>query len=227
MACPLAKPSEAAGARLPRKFYERSTLKVAPEVLGHLLIRKAKGKRQKIISVITEVEAYVGEGDPACHAARGRTERNKVMYGEAGHAYVYFIYGMYYCFNIVTEGIGFPAAVLVRGVAPIKAKGKRQKSSSHSESRVGEGRRIPWITGAGNRRELLFAADRKLNGPGKLCRELGIDKRLNGADLARGRELWIEKNPRRREFLKQYHIKKAPRVGIKKGRDKLWRWILV
>ncbi len=200
-------------ARLPRKFYERSTLKVAPEVLGQLLVRKCKIKnvKRKIIrTIIVEVEAYVGEGDPACHASRGKTERNRVMYGEAGRAYVYFIYGMYYCLNIVTEGIGLPAAVLVRGVVPVNAKGKRQQPALHP---------IPM-----QHRE--SGAGEKLDGPGKLCRELGITKALNGTDLVGGKELWIEKNPRRREFLKKYHIKKTPRVGIKMGREKEWRFLL-
>ncbi len=189
--------------RLPRQFYESSTLRVAPELLGHFLVRKVKSQRSKvkrtIKTIITEVEAYVGEGDPACHAARGRTERNKVMYGRAGHAYIYFIYGMYHCLNVVTEKSGFPAAVLVRGVVPIKSKVKNQKSK-------------------------VF--HRPLDGPGKLCRELKITKKLNGADLVLGRELWIEKNPDRRFFLRHHKIKKTPRIGIREGLDKKWRWVV-
>ncbi len=184
-------------ARLPRKFYERSTLKVAPELLGHFLVRQGTGNKEQVTkrkTIITDVEAYVGEGDPACHASRGQTERNKIMYGRAGHAYVYFIYGMYHCLNVVTEREGFPAAVLIRGV-------------SNKEQ------------GTSNKREIL-------NGPGKLCRELRITKGLNGTDLVMGQELWIEKNPERNNFLRSRKIKKTPRVGISAGRDKLWRWVI-
>ena len=98
-------------ARLSRSFFNRSTLKVASDLLGQLLVRKYRGRLTKVI--ITETEAYIGQNDPACHACRGLTPRNRVMFGPAGHAYVYFIYGMYFCLNIVTEAEGFPAAVLL------------------------------------------------------------------------------------------------------------------
>lgn len=160
----------------------------------------------------------MGEGDPACHASRGMTERNKVMYGEAGRAYVYFVYGMYYCLNIVTEGIGFPAAVLVRGVVPIKSKvppspafGRLRRAGAGQKSKIFDGQ--------------MTADSGRLDGPGKLCRELGITKEQNGTDLVRGRELWIERNPRRDEFIKSHRIKRTPRVGIREGKEKLWRWV--
>ncbi|QKX02668.1 DNA-3-methyladenine glycosylase [Wolbachia endosymbiont of Litomosoides sigmodontis] len=103
---------------LPRSFYERPTLVVAGELLGKTL------KFSNFSGVITEVEAYVGMDDQACHAARGYTDRTSVMFGISGFSYVYFIYGMYYCLNIVTETEGFPAAVLIRGlnlIEPLKA----------------------------------------------------------------------------------------------------------
>ena len=96
--------------RLPRSFFQRPTLSVARDILGKTLVFYGKKGR------ITEVEAYIGENDPACHAARGKTPRNALMYGPAGFSYVYFIYGMYYCLNIVTERENFPAAVLIRAV---------------------------------------------------------------------------------------------------------------
>ncbi len=99
---------------LRRIFYNRPTLDVVRELLGCFLVRKIG--RKIIRARITEVEAYVGEDDLACHASKGRTKRTEVMYGEAGHAYVYMIYGMYHCLNIVTEKKGFPAAVLIRAV---------------------------------------------------------------------------------------------------------------
>src|SRR5262245_41846261 len=101
-----------------RAFYSRDTLWVAEHVLGKLLVHHtADGE---IAGVIVEAEAYIGEMDPACHAARGLTPRTAVMYGEPGYAYVYFTYGMHYMLNLVTERKGFPAAVLVRAVEPVK-----------------------------------------------------------------------------------------------------------
>jgi DNA-3-methyladenine glycosylase len=102
---------------LPLTFYERDTLVVAEELLGKYLVRQIRGK--KMIGKIVEVEAYIGESDPACHAFRGLTPRTKIMYGKAGHAYVYFNYGMYFLLNVVTEREGFPAAVLIRALEPI------------------------------------------------------------------------------------------------------------
>ena len=95
---------------LNRDFYARNTLTVAQELLGKSLIFNGHE------GIITETEAYVGQDDPACHATRGLTPRTKPMFGPAGHAYVYFIYGMYHCLNIVAEAEGFPAAVLIRGL---------------------------------------------------------------------------------------------------------------
>ncbi len=96
--------------RLLRDFFAQPTLNVAQELLGKKLHFRDK------FGIITETEAYIGQNDPACHATRGMTPRNKVMFGPPGHAYVYFIYGMYFCLNFVTESEGFPAAVLIRGV---------------------------------------------------------------------------------------------------------------
>lgn len=97
-----------------RDFYKQDTLKVARELLGCFLVR-AIGD-ETVRARIVETEAYVGEDDLACHASKGRTKRTEIMYGEAGHAYIYLVYGMYHCLNIVTERKGFPAAVLIRAV---------------------------------------------------------------------------------------------------------------
>lgn len=102
---------------LPASFYARDTLTVAKELLGKYLVRQNAGK--KMVGRIVEVEAYIGESDPACHAYRGLTPRTKIMYGTAGHAYVYFTYGMYFMLNAVTEREGFPAAVLIRALEPV------------------------------------------------------------------------------------------------------------
>lgn len=99
---------------LKRTFFERSTLKVAPELLGKSIVIQNKNKKQKE-GIIVEVEAYTKD-DPACHAARGKTPRNEVMFGPGGYSYVYFIYGMYFCLNFITEKEGIPGAVLIRAL---------------------------------------------------------------------------------------------------------------
>ncbi len=163
--------------RLTRDFFKRPTLEVARDLLGKYMIFEGKSGR------ITEVEAYIGKDDPACHATRGMTERNRVMFGPAGHAYVYFIYGMYYCLNFVTEQEGFPAAVLIRGVVSDDVEGKT-------------------------------------DGPGKLCREFGITREHDGLDLCNGGDFYIEDRGERPSS-----IKETPRIGIKVGTDKMWRFI--
>lgn len=99
---------------LSRNFYKRATLEVAQDLLGCYLVRKVGRKEWR--ARITEVESYIGEDDLACHARAGRTKRTEVMYGQPGRTYVYLIYGMYHCLNIVTEGVDFPAAILIRAV---------------------------------------------------------------------------------------------------------------
>src|SRR3989338_6779978 len=133
--------------KLKRIFFNRNTVTVAKDLLGKYLVRRIG--RKIIAAKITETEAYCGQNDLACHASKGITPRTKVMFGPPGHAYIYLIYGMYHCLNIVTEKEGYPSAVLIRGC------------------------------------ELA-------NGPGKICRELKIDKTLNGVDMFKSRELWIE-----------------------------------
>ncbi len=99
---------------LPPRYFAQETLQVARRLLGTFLVRRTEGQRRS--GRIIEVEAYIGQEDRACHASRGRTKRTEVMFGQPGVAYVYLIYGMHHCFNIVTERPGFPAAVLIRAV---------------------------------------------------------------------------------------------------------------
>ena len=104
--------------KLPRSFYDRDTMVVAKELLGKYLVHRSN--RVKRIGKIVEVEAYLGPHDLAAHSAKGRTERTKVMFGPPGHAYVYLIYGMYHCMNVVTEREGHASAVLLRAIEPVK-----------------------------------------------------------------------------------------------------------
>ena len=108
--------------RLLRSFFIRPTIDVAKDLLGKFLVKDS------FIGQINEVEAYVGSIDPACHAYRGKTKRNAVMFGKPGYSYVYFIYGMYFCFNVVTEKEGIGSAVLIRGVKPISGIDSNQKT---------------------------------------------------------------------------------------------------
>jgi DNA-3-methyladenine glycosylase len=151
--------------KLPRSFYERSTIVVAKQLLGKYLVRMhPKGNT---VGRIVETEAYVGPQDLACHASKGRTARTEVMFGPPGHAYVYFIYGFYNMLNLVTETKDYPAAVLIRAVEPvdgIELMRSRRKN--------------------GLLRNLA-------SGPGKLCQAFGIDRSLNGADLCAS-ELFVE-----------------------------------
>ncbi len=148
---------------LSREFYSRPTLKVARELIGARLVRILNG--EKLVGLITETEGYIGETDLACHARHGRTPRTEVMYGEPGHAYVYFTYGNHWMLNVVTEREGFPAAVLLRAIQPLEGV------ETMMERRQG----------------------RDTFGPGKLCQAMGITKTENGVDLTEPNQgLWIE-----------------------------------
>jgi len=193
--------------RLNREFYNRPTITVARQLLGKCLCRRINGK--VVRAKITETEAYCGTQDLACHASKGLTPRTKVMFGPPGHAYVYMIYGMYHCLNIVTREEGCPEAVLIRGAEIINPKSKilNPKQSPKIKN--------PKLT------PNIYNLKPILNGPGILCRELKIDKRLNNADLIKSKELWVEDNG---EISK--NIKKGKRKGVDyagKWKDKLWR----
>ncbi len=183
--------------RLDRSFYSQPTLQVAQALLGQRLVRVVGGHR--LSGLIVETEAYIGEDDRACHASRGRTPRTEVMYGPPGHAYVYFIYGMHHCFNVVTEEEGFPAAVLIRALEPLEG--------------------LEWM-----RHHRPGRPDEQLtNGPGKLCAALAIDRALNGVDLCTSQVFFIEEG----QGVGREEIATGPRIGIKSdevARNRPWRF---
>jgi DNA-3-methyladenine glycosylase len=187
--------------KLTREFYTRSNvLTVARDLLGKLLVVPAKDGR-RVSGMIVEVEAYRGPEDRASHAYGGRrTRRTETMYGLGGVAYVYFVYGMYYQFNVVSNVVDTPHAILVRALEPVEGiEFMRQRRHQHPDHNL-------------------------TNGPGKLCIALGIDRTLDNADLL-GNRVWLEEfhriSPRR--------IARGPRIGIDYAQewiDKPWRfWI--
>jgi len=172
--------------KLPRAFYTRGdAVAVARELLGSLLVAPARGGR-RVSGIIVETEAYRGPEDRASHAYGGRrTRRTETMYARGGTAYVYFVYGMYHQFNVVTGVADVPHAVLVRALEPLEGVDLMRRRR-----------------GGVALRELT-------SGPGKLCIALAIDRRLDGADLLRDR-IWLE--PGRR--VSPAAIAAGPRVGI-------------
>jgi len=157
--------------RLPRSFYRRPTLDVAYDLLGKVLVHADRAGA--VTGIIAEVEAYIGEDDPACHAATGLTDRNLPLYGPPGHAYVYLNYGMHYLLNTVTEPVGFPAAVLIRALRPldgIPLMRRRRKVEQHATPTAEAG---------------------LCRGPGNLTRAFGINLKHNQVDLC-GDRLYIE-----------------------------------
>jgi DNA-3-methyladenine glycosylase len=184
--------------KLPRSFYSRSTLDVANDLLGKVLIRRLG--RRRLAGRIVETEAYVGPHDLACHASKGHTPRTAVMFGPPGFAYVYMIYGFYFCLNVVTEPEGYPAAVLIRAVEPLESVDLMKKLRSNPV------------------RNTNIAS-----GPGKLCMAMSIDKQLNGADLL-GTTIWIEDRN-----IDRGPILTSPRVGVDYAgeyKDKPWRFFV-
>ena len=183
---------------LPRSFYERPTLTVAKELLGKVLVHRTPAG--DAAGMIVETEAYIGEDDPACHAAPGPTRRNAPLYGPPGVAYVYLNYGIHYLVNAVTESEGHPAAVLIRALAPVNG------------IRLMEQRRAP------NGRQI--DANDLCRGPGNLTRALGITLTNNLVDLVSS-TLVIEDRGHA-----PAQVSWGPRVGITVGVEKPWRcWV--
>ncbi len=187
---------------LPRDWYERDVVRIARELLGMILVRELDG--QSVRCRIVETEAYRGEEDLACHARVGRTPRTAVMYGPAGHAYVYFTYGMHWCLNVVCMPEDYPAAVLIRAVEPFNGL------DGISVRRAGRPQ-AEWT-----------------NGPAKLTQALRIDGSLNGVALTTpDGGLWIEAGEPAPDEL----VMVGPRVGIQNvpepWRSLPWRFKVV
>ncbi|HEY3025125.1 MAG TPA: DNA-3-methyladenine glycosylase [Pyrinomonadaceae bacterium] len=186
---------------LPREFYTRpNVLTVARELLGKLLVVPAKNRR-RVSGIIVEAEAYRGPQDRAAHSYGGRrTKRTEAMYGLGGTAYIFFVYGMYYQFNVVTNAEQAPHAVLIRALEPVEGieimRTRRHGQPDHNLT----------------------------NGPGKLCIALGIDRRFDRADLL-GDKVWIEEG----QTIPRSRIASGPRIGIDYAAEwveKPWRfWI--
>jgi DNA-3-methyladenine glycosylase len=192
---------------LPREFYNRPTLDVARDLIGKLLVHQtSSGPSGRTSGLIVEVEAYIGESDPACHAAPGRTRRNAPLYGKPGIAYVYFNYGMHYLVNAVTEPIDSPAAVLIRALEPFEGI----ELMRHRRAR-GSGKPAA-----------SFDRNGLCRGPGNLTKALGITLPQNGLDLT-GAELFIEDTPASLRDREPFPIAWSARIGISVGTERVWR----
>jgi len=156
--------------KIQRQFYLRSALDVAPDVVGKIFVRRIAGVTLR--GRITEIEAYLGQNDPASHAYRGRTDRNAVMFDEGGRLYVYFTYGMHYCANIVTGPAHRAEAVLIRAVEPIEGI----ETMIVNRSRTGKA---------------AMAVRHIADGPAKFCQAFAIGRGENGADLV-GETMYLE-----------------------------------
>jgi DNA-3-methyladenine glycosylase len=194
--------------KLPRSFYARPTLDVARDLIGKVLVHQPRRGTSATAGVIVEVEAYIGESDPACHAAPGRTRRNAPLYGPPGFAYVYLNYGIHYLVNVTTEAEGSPAAVLIRALDPIEGLVTMRRR----RARAGTGRRA--------RPADAIAARDLCRGPGNLTLAMGITLKENRLDLL-GDRLYIEDRRVASE-----RVVWGPRIGIRVGTDRPWRaWL--
>jgi DNA-3-methyladenine glycosylase len=181
---------------LPRRFYARSPLVVARALLGRRLVRETAAG--PLVGRIVEVEAYDGARDPASHAFHGETARNRTMFGPAGHAYVYFSYGMHHCLNVVTGRKGEASAVLIRALEPLA--GQRHMA----------------------RRRGVREPERLARGPGCVARALGLTRAHDGLDLTRG-PLWIGGS----RVIAGHRVARSPRVGISRATTLPWRFFLL
>lgn len=180
------------------EWFDRSAVCVAPDLIGCTLVRQLPDGTQ-LRGLIVETEAYQ-EGDPACHAYRKQTKRNQIMFGDPGYVYVYLIYGIYHCVNVVTDRSGVPSAVLIRALeldkptlANILLKPKEK-------------------------------SERVAAGPGKLCLAMQIDLDLYGTKLEFGQAMWLEH--RASQLDSEIELVQTTRIGLTQGVELPWRWYL-
>jgi DNA-3-methyladenine glycosylase len=193
--------------KLSRAFYDRSTLDVARDLIGKVLVHDRRGLRTS--GVIVEAEAYIGESDPACHAAPGPTRRNAPLYGPPGHAYVYLNYGIHCLVNVVTEAPGSPAAVLIRALDPLDGIGLMRRRRSRS------------MKGRPTRVDREIADHELCRGPGNLTMAMGISLAENQLDL-QGERLFVEDRA-----VPVGRLAWGPRIGIRVGTEQPWRVYVV
>ncbi len=183
---------------IPTEWFDRSAVCVAPDLIGCTLVRQLPDGTQ-LRGLIVETEAYQ-EGDPACHAYRKKTKRNQIMFGDPGYVYVYLIYGIYHCVNVVTDRSGVPSAVLIRALEldkqtlasiPLKPKEKPERVAA---------------------------------GPGKLCLAMQIDLELYGTKLEFGQAMWLEHRSNRLDL--EIELVQTTRIGLTQGVELPWRWYL-
>jgi DNA-3-methyladenine glycosylase len=192
--------------RLPRSFYARPTLDVARDLIGKVLVHR--GRHALTSGVIVEVEAYIGESDPACHAAPGPTRRNQPLYGPPGHAYVYLNYGIHCLMNVVTESTGSPAGILIRALEALEGVACMRR------------RRLRAMKGRRAQASSALAVHRLCRGPGNVTMAMGITLKENRLDLL-GDQLFIED-----QGVQTGPIAWGPRIGIRVGVDRPWRaWV--
>jgi DNA-3-methyladenine glycosylase len=211
---------------LGREFFERSALQVAPELLGCVLWHVTG--EGTVAAVITEVEAYTGASDPASHAYRGQTARNAVMFGPAGHAYVYFTYGMHFCVNLVCEPAGQVSAVLLRAARVVA--GEELAARRRLAGRTPATARAPAAGRTTRARPAsagLGIAERDLaRGPARLCQALGIGRSLDGADVCVADSPLGVGAPAGWSPAPVSAISEGPRVGVSQAADRPWRYWL-
>lgn len=185
---------------LSREFFARDTQLVARELLGKLLVRRWRGS--ELVGRITEVESYVGPDDLACHASKGCTPRTQVMFGPAGFAYVYLVYGMHELFNVVTEAEGFPAAVLVRSLEPVSGIAAMERARGTNK--------LQQLT----------------TGPGRLTQAMRITRKLNRTDCCTGETLFVADDG---TTIEDTQVQTGPRIGVDYAGEwaaRPWRYYL-
>jgi DNA-3-methyladenine glycosylase len=178
--------------RLSRRFLSRPSADVAPDLLGRVLVRMMPDGT-RLAARIVEAEAYA-EWDAASHSFRGQTARTRVMFGPAGHLYVYFTYGMHFCMNVVTGRAGEGSAVLLRAAEPLEGLDRMRQHRGLVETRL------------------------LCSGPARLCQALAVDRRMDGSDIVAGEAIWLERGRPSREIVA------GPRVGVTREADRPWRF---